>query len=58
MNEHTLTGFINKYGVSPALYKMQHEGMSKLKALQSTPDDMKTFGEKQTQYRLEHGLEP
>ncbi|ETY74198.1 hypothetical protein [Lactiplantibacillus fabifermentans] len=58
MDENTLTGFLNKYGESPALYKMEHDGMSKLKALQSTPDDMKTSGEKQTQYRLEHGLNP
>lgn len=55
MDEHTLTGFLNKYGVSPALYKMQHDGMSELQALQATPDSMKTSGEKQTQFNLEHG---
>lgn len=29
--------------------------MSQLQALQSTPDDMKTFGEKQTQQGMEKG---
>lgn len=28
MDEHSLTGFLNKYGVSPALYKMKHGGIS------------------------------
>lgn len=58
MDEKTLSGFVNKYGESPAAYKMQHDGMTALQALQSTPDYMKTSGEKQTQYRLEHGLKP
>ncbi|QFR68481.1 hypothetical protein [Companilactobacillus paralimentarius] len=49
-----MTGFVNKYGVSPALYKEQH-GMSTLQALQSTPDDMKTFGEQQLQTGMEQG---
>lgn len=50
MDEHTLTGFLNKYGVSPVLYKTQH-GMSEKDAYESTPDSMKTFGERQTQYQ-------
>lgn len=49
----TLTEFVNKYGMSPAAYKMQHEGMSELEALQSTPDNMKTSGEIQLQHQLE-----
>lgn len=49
----TLQAFVAKYGVSPALYKMQHEGMSELQALESTPDNMKTSGEIQLQHQLE-----
>lgn len=49
----TLTEFVNKYGMSPAAYKMQYEGMSELQALQSTPDGMKTSGEIQLQHQLE-----
>lgn len=49
----TLTEFVNKYGMSPAAYKMQYEGMSELEALQSTPDNMKTSGEIQLQHQLE-----
>ncbi|MCD5001220.1 DUF5067 domain-containing protein [Enterococcus saccharolyticus] len=40
-----LTDFVNKYGMSPAAYKMQYEGMSEEEALRSTPDEMKTSGE-------------
>lgn len=53
-DENTLTGFVNKYGESPAAYKVDH-GMSPLQALQSTPDSMKTFGEMQTQTGMENG---
>ena len=45
--------FVNQYGVSPALYKMQHYGMSQQQALDSTPDNMKTSGELQTQHLME-----
>ena len=44
-DETTLSGFINKYGMSPAMYKIQYEGMSEEDALRSTPDSMKTSGE-------------
>lgn len=44
-DETTLSGFINKYGMSPAMYKIQYEGMSEEEALKSTPDSMKTSGE-------------
>ena len=50
-----MTGFVNKYGESPAAYKVDHDGMSQLQALQSTPDSMKTFGEMQTQTGMENG---
>lgn len=50
-----LTEFVNKYGMSPALYKMKHDGMSQLQALESTPDNMKTSGEIQLQHQLEQG---
>lgn len=40
-----LTDFVNKYGMSPAAYKMQYEGMSEEEALRSTPNEMKTSGE-------------
>lgn len=40
-----LTDFVNKYGMSPAAYKMQYEGMSEEEALRNTPNEMKTSGE-------------
>lgn len=46
----TLTGFVNKYGESPAAYKMDHDGMTAQQALDATPDNMETSGEIQ----LEH----
>ena len=48
-----LHDFVNQYGVSPARYKMEHQGMSELEALQSTPTGMKTSGEIQMQHILE-----
>lgn len=48
----TLTGFVAKYGMSPAAYKMQYEGMTERQALASTPDNMKTSGEIQLSYQL------
>lgn len=48
-----LHDFINKYGVSPVLYKTQHFGMSDKEALDSTPDNMKTSGELQLQQQLD-----
>lgn len=55
-DETTLSGFINKYGMSPAMYKIQYEGMSEEEALKSTPDSMKTSGEIQLGY-LNYGIE-
>jgi squalene cyclase len=55
---NTLTGFVNTYGVSPALYKIQHDGMSDKAALDSLPDSMLTFGEQQTKWQLDHGGKP
>lgn len=55
-NENTLTGFINKYGMSPAAYKMQNSGLSEYDALKSTPEYMETFGEKQTESMMDRGL--
>lgn len=50
MDPNTLTGFLNKYGESPAAYKMDHEGMTAEQALAATPDDMETSGELQTEH--------
>lgn len=50
----SLSEFINKYGMSPVAYKMQHDGMSQEQALKSTPDTMKSSGELQSQYLMEH----
>ena len=50
-DETTLTGFINKYGESPASYKMDH-GMTQKDALASTPDDMCSSGEIQMKHIL------
>ncbi|APX73386.1 hypothetical protein BTM29_09310 [Companilactobacillus allii] len=54
-DENTLTGFLNKYGVSPVLYKTQH-GMSTYDALKNTPDYMETFGEQQTESGMDRGF--
>lgn len=48
-----LHDFVNRYGVSPALYKVQH-GMDQKAALDSTPDNMKTSGELQTQHQMDN----
>lgn len=46
----TLSDFVNKYGESPAAYKMDHDGMTGKQALAATPDNMETFGELQTEH--------
>ncbi|WEG72525.1 hypothetical protein [Vagococcus intermedius] len=46
----TLTDFLNTYGMTPTLYKIQVEGMSEEEALKSTPQNMKTSGEIQSEY--------
>lgn len=45
----TLSDFVNKYGVTPVVYKVQHFGMSPKEALESTPDELQTSGEIQTE---------
>lgn len=47
--------FVNKYGESPAAYKMDHYGMSADQALANTPDTMKTSGELQYQEGVREG---
>ena len=49
-DETTLSGFINKYVMSPVMYKIQIEGMSEEDALRNTPDSMKSSGEIQLGY--------
>ncbi|ODJ70245.1 hypothetical protein [Brochothrix thermosphacta] len=49
IDETTLTGFLNKYGMTPVAYKIQ-QGMSEDEALSSTPRDMKMSGEIQSEY--------
>lgn len=48
----SLTDFVNEHGMSPAAYKMQHDGMSEKEALDSTPRGMKSSGEIQRQNEL------
>lgn len=50
---NSLSDFVNKYGVSPSLYLMQHNNMSSKQALEAVPDNMKTSGELQTQHNME-----
>jgi beta-N-acetylglucosaminidase len=50
----SLTDFVNEYGMSPAAYKMQHDGMSEKEALDSTPRGMKSSGEIQRQNELDN----
>ena len=52
----TLTDFVNTYGMSPAAYKIQYEGMSEEEALRSTPKEMKSSGEIQLGF-LKYGIE-
>ena len=47
---NTLSGFINTYGVTPAVWLVQNKGMSPQDALAATPDNMETSGEIQTEY--------
>ncbi|EJF00804.1 hypothetical protein LM596_04100 [Liquorilactobacillus mali] len=54
-DENTLTGFLNKYGMSPVAYKIKYEGMSEYDALKSTSNDMKDSGEMQTEYMMDQG---
>lgn len=49
-----LSDFVNRYGVSPALWKEQH-GMSAEDALNSTPEDMRTSGENQDVTGIQQG---
>lgn len=46
--------FVNRYGVSPALWKMQH-GMNAKDALMSTPEEMRTTGENQDVTGIQQG---
>ena len=48
-----LHDFVNRYGMSPAEYKVQHDGMTPQQALDATPDNMKTTGELQLQHSME-----
>ncbi|KRL53155.1 hypothetical protein [Furfurilactobacillus rossiae] len=54
MDENTLTSFLNKYGESPAAYKIDH-GMSVQQALNSTPDNMLSSGEIQDKVAIQQG---
>lgn len=47
--------FVNRYGMSPAEYKVEHEGMTPQQALEATPNNMKTAGEIQLQHSMEKG---
>lgn len=50
----SLTDFVNEHGMSPAAYKMQHDGMSEKEALDSSPRGMKSSGEIQRQNELDN----
>lgn len=50
----SLSDFVNRYGVSPALWKEQH-GMSAQDALMSTPESMRTSGENQDVTGIQQG---
>lgn len=52
-NEYTLTSFVKKYGESPVAYKQDHMGMSEKEALKSTPDELQTSGENQTEWMMD-----
>lgn len=54
---NNLQDFVAKYSMSPAAYKMEHDGMTAQQALEATPDNMKTTGELQTQHNMEQGIE-
>lgn len=46
----SLTDFVNKYGMSPAAYRMVKMGMSEEEALKATPDDKESSGELQSEH--------
>lgn len=48
----TLAAFVAKYGESPVAYKMDHEGMTRKAALESTPASMMSSGEIQLAYSM------
>lgn len=52
----TLTDFVDTYGMSPVVYKMEVEGMSEEEALRNTPNEMKTSGEIQLGF-LKYGIQ-
>lgn len=52
ISQQTLSDFVNEHGMSPAAYKMQHDGISQKEALDSTPRGMKSSGEIQMQNEL------
>lgn len=54
----TLTSFLNKYGESPAAYLSDHYGMSAKEALYATPDNLESFGERQTEGFYREGKDP
>lgn len=53
----SLTDFVNKYGMSPAAYRITKMGMSEKQALYATPDYQQSSGEiqKENQYKNEQG---
>lgn len=54
----SLTDFVNRYGMSPAAYRMTKMGMSEKDALYATPDDRQSSGEIQAEYMYRNGQDP
>lgn len=54
----SLTDFINRYGMSPAAYRMTKMGMSEKDALYATPDDKQSSGEIQLEGMYRNGQDP
>ncbi|MDM8214538.1 hypothetical protein QUW13_11785 [Enterococcus hirae] len=54
---NTLTDFVNKYGMSLTLYKIQVEGMTEEEALRATTSHMKSSGEIQLG-SIKYGIDP
>ncbi|MCT3023767.1 hypothetical protein EFN12_03910 [Pediococcus pentosaceus] len=50
----TWVEFVKKYKMTPVNYKMQHQGMSKRQALETTPKNMKSPNELQAEYVMNH----
>lgn len=56
MGCHTLTEFLDTYGVSPARYRLEHSNVTARQAIEQTPESMRSAGEGQTLTMMQRGV--